>query len=243
MTWGARIRLLLGLLVVFAIVAACTLVFTQRQSRAESRSASITAESFTVGSAYPGTVTTMDAAVGDEVEEGETLFEVRSPQLARDLESDVVTADDLGMPVDDDGTYAIVSTVDGTLSEVLAPVGDFVQGGEVLATINRAGTLAVAAEFVLTPRDYGRIGEGSSVEVSLPDDQVVTGTVSTIDVDTVDGQASSTIVIDSKALAAEPIGGLYQPGTPVTATLQLRDDGPLAGAADAARDFLRKVGW
>ena len=36
---------------------------------------------------------------------------------------------------------------------------------------------------------------------------------------------------------------LAVPGTPVSATLSLRDDGPLAGPTDAAFDFLRKIGY
>ena len=44
------------------------------------------------------------------------------------------------------------------------------------------------------------------------------------------------------ALADQKISGLYRPGTPVVATLSLRDDGPLAGVSDSFRDFLRRMG-
>ena len=35
---------------------------------------------------------------------------------------------------------------------------------------------------------------------------------------------------------------LTKTGTPVVATLQLRDDGPLSGVSDGVFDFLRQIG-
>jgi hypothetical protein len=78
--------------------------------------------------------------------------------------------------------------------------------------------------------------------VLLPSQETLIGTVEGIDVDTVDGQALSTIRIESASLAEGPASGLFQPGTPVSVSIQLRDDGPLAGVSDALHDFLRKVG-
>ncbi|WP_298941832.1 HlyD family efflux transporter periplasmic adaptor subunit [uncultured Microbacterium sp.] len=242
MTWGARFRLAGGLLLVVAIVAAFTVIFAQRQTRAESTSAAMTAQEFDVGTTYAGTVTESLVEVGDDVTAGEDLFSVRSPALARDLATEAVTAEDFAFPVASDGSYVIVSTVDGTVSEVSAPVGDFVQGGQVVARIDQAGTLAVTAEFTLTARDYGRIADGSVVDLRLPNDLTVSGVVDDIDVDTVAGRATSVITVTSASLAAEDFGGLYQPGTPVVATVHLRDDGPLAGVTDAVGDFLRKIG-
>lgn len=242
MTWAARFRLTGGLLLVVAIVAACTVIFAQRQTRAESTSAAMTAQEFDVGTTYAGTVTESLVEVGDDVTAGAELFSVRSPTLARDLATEAVTAEDFAFPVAADGTYIIVSTVDGTIAEVSAPVGDFVQGGQVIARIDQAGTLAVSAEFTLTARDYGRIADGSVVELRLPNDSTVAGVVDGIDVDTVAGRATSTITVTSSSLAREDFGGLYQAGTPVVATVYLRDDGPLAGVTDAVGDFLRKIG-
>ena len=242
MTWANRIRLLFGLVALVAVVAACTIVFNQRQLRAESTTASIAAEEFSVGSIYAGTVTEQLVQAGDTVTAGETLFTVRSPLLARDLASEYVTAADLGVAVTADGTFPIAATVDGMVSEVLSPVGDFAQAGEVLATVDRAQTMTVEAEFTLTARDYGRITAGTSVEILLPDDRTIRGVITDIDVDTIDGQASSSITIESAALKAQAIEGLYRPGTPVRATLHLRDDGPLAGVTDMVRDFIRRIG-
>lgn len=242
MTWRSRIRLFVGIVGVLVIVAVCTVAFNQRQLRAESTSAAIEAERFSIGTVYAGTITEQLIEPGDEVEAGDTLFIVRSPLLARDLASEYVTAEDLGVDVEKDGTFPVRATVDGTVAEVLAPVGDFAQSGAVLATIDRAGSMTVTAEFTLTPRDYGRIGDGTFAEILLPDDRTIRGRVSDIDVETVDGRASSSITIESRALRARAIAGLHRPGTPVRATLTLRDDGPLAGVSDMLHDALRRIG-
>ncbi|WP_164743572.1 HlyD family efflux transporter periplasmic adaptor subunit [Microbacterium sulfonylureivorans] len=242
MTWPNRIRLFFGLLVVLAIVAVCTIAFNQRQLRAESASASIVSQEYSVGSIYAGTVTEQLVRAGDTVKAGDTLFLVHSPLLARDLASESITESDLGVPVDPDGTLAVTSSVDGTVSEVFAPVGDFAQSGEVLAAIDRAQTLTVEAEFTLTSRDYGRMSDGTIVDLLLPDDRSIRGIVTEIDVETVDGLATSTVTIESAALKAQSLEGLYRPGTPVRATLHLRDDGPLSGVSDMLRDFREQVG-
>lgn len=242
MSWGARLRLAVGLLVVLVVVAVGTLVFTQRQTRAVSTSAMLVAEEFAIGGSYAGTVTEQLVQTGDVVAAGDVLLRVRSPQLARDLASETVTADDLGVAVTADGTFDVVATVDGTVADIATPVGDFAQGGAQLATLERAGTLAVVAEFVLSARDYGRVAPGSVVMLTLPTDETIAGRVRTIDVETVEGSARSTMTVDSEALAALAGTGITQPGTPVRATVELRDDGPLAGVTDAVRDFLRKIG-
>lgn len=242
MTWPNRIRLFVGLVVVLALVGGGTLVFTQRQARVESDTAAITAEQFAVGAPYPGIVSASNVTPGAAVRAGDVLFEIRSPLLARDLATESVTADDLGVAVTAEGTFVVTAPVDGTVAESLAPVGDFVQAGEVLSRIDRDDTMGVTAEFTLTARDYGRIVSGATVDLRLPDDRTIAGKVVQIDVDTVAGEATAVITIDSAVLAARPIGGLHRPGTPVVATLHLRDDGPWAGVADAFGDLLRQVG-
>jgi len=242
MTWASRLKLLAGLVVVLAVVAGCTIVFTQRQNAVQSATAAIEAETLTVGAVYPGTVVDQLVQPGDTVAAGDPIVVVRSAQLVRDLEEEVITAGELDGVDVDAGTYRIVATVDGTVDTVDTPVGDFITGGGTAATIARAGSLTVAAQFVLSPRDYGRVATGAAVDLLLPDDDTIAGHVSKIEVETVDGQAKATVTVASDALTAGAGSALLQPGTPVRATLQLADDGPLAGAGDALRDFLRRLG-
>ena len=95
MTWAGRLKLFVGVLVVLAIVAGCTLIFTQRQSAAQSASATIEAESFTVGAVYAGTVVDQLVQPGDDVTQGQPLLVVHSVQLVRDLEDEVETPTEL----------------------------------------------------------------------------------------------------------------------------------------------------
>jgi hypothetical protein len=100
----------------------------------------------------------------------------------------------------------------------------------------------VDAKVLLSPRDYERIEKGASVDVVLPNNQIITGTVSTIEVATDQGKALTEVRVDSDALATDDLANVNQPGTPVTATVQLRDDGPLSGVSDMVFNFLRQIG-
>jgi multidrug resistance efflux pump len=242
MTWGNRVRLVLGLVLTLAIVAACTLVFNQRQHHAQSASAMLVSQRYPVGTDFGGIVTDQLVEEGDKVVAGQPLFTVRSLQLQRDLNSADSSAGDQIASVDVDGTATVVSTVDGVVSSVEVAQGGYAQAGGVLATVDRTGSLFVEAEFVLTARDYGRIEVGSAVDLRLPNQSTLPGRVAAIQVTTVDGQALSTLRIESDGLGDALTAGPFQPGTPVEATVELRDDGPFAGVTDAFSDLLRKVG-
>jgi len=70
----------------------------------------------------------------------------------------------------------------------------------------------------------------------------VTGTVSSIAVATEADQALTKLRIDAAGLHEGGNADLAKSGTPVVATVQLRDDGPLAGVGDAGFAFLRQIG-
>ncbi len=117
------------------------------------------------------------------------------------------------------------------------------QAGSELGTIHKADSLFVTSNFTVTPRDYGRIRNGAEVELRLPDDRTVTGRVKSVSVETnADGQAKTTVDVESRELSASPSSGITSPGTPVDATLHLQDDGELAGVTDMVRDFSRQIG-
>ena len=72
MTWTNRLRLIGGLIGVLALVAVLTIVFNQRQTQAQSLTATIGTDAYDVGAGYGGTVIEQDVrendvvAVGDE---------------------------------------------------------------------------------------------------------------------------------------------------------------------------------
>jgi multidrug resistance efflux pump len=240
MTWANRARLFFGMLMVIAITGASTIVFNQRQLQSTSLTATIESESYSVGTEYGGMVVRQHVEVGDTVVQGEPLLSIQSLQLERDLELGTVSSSRDG--IESDGTATVAASVDGTVSELAVTEGGFASGGSILATIDREDSLYVEAEFILSARDFARIEENARVEILLPDQRVLYGTVEEINVETVDGDAQATVRITSPDLIEGDSNGLVRPGTPLTAILHLRDDGPLAGVKDAYEDFKRKLG-
>jgi multidrug resistance efflux pump len=242
MTWGNRIRLVLGLVAVVVIVAACTALFTRRQAEATSTSATIAADTYVIGTDYGGTVVSERVRRGDVVRAGQTLFQVRSLALMQEIARNPVTFDTASYTVAKNGTMTFKATVSGTVSQVAVKQGDYVQPGSDLVKIDKAGSLYVTGDYTLSPRDYERVEAGRPVDVILPNQTVLPGRVEAVTVRTTAGQAEAQVTVASDDLKEGAYSGLVTPGTPVTATLHLRQDDVFAGARDATHDFLRKIG-
>ena len=242
MTWVNRVKLFAGLVGVFALVAVLTLIFNQRQAQVASASASIQAAEYPVGTDYGGIVIERLVDEGDAVNAGQPLFTVQSPTLQADVAEGLVSLENVAYSVSPDGVLTLTASIDGTVTGITTERGSFVQAGQVLATINRGGSLFVSAQFVLTSSDYAGIEEGAAVEIVLPNQARISGSLDSVEVMTVDGQAETTARVLSTGLADGEFNGLVAPGTPVSATLSLRDDGPLAGVGDGFHGFLRTIG-
>lgn len=242
MTWGNRVRLFFGSIGVIVLVAALTIVFNQRQHSATSDTATITAVDYPIGSTYSGTVTDVMVADGQQVRAGQALISVRSASLLHDLKQGVITAKSVGYSVSSSGVIQFESAVDGTVHGLQVQTGMFIPAGSTLLTVAKNGSLSVSARLSLTPTDYGRLAKGASVDLVLPDQTTVPGRVDQISVSSANSRAVAQIDITSAQLKDDGDGGLIQAGTPVTAVVHLKDDGPLAGVVDAGRALLRKVG-
>ncbi len=246
MTWTNRFRLLGGLIVVLLVVAGATLVLSQRESQVASRSASIEALPYSVGSDYAGTVVEQFVQEDDAVREGDKLLSIQSTTLLRDLAAEKREKrkhpESTAYTVNKDGILTLVATEPGVVSRIDARVGGFVSAGEPLASIDRQGSLHVLADFRVDPYDFARIEEGAEVDIVLPDHQRIRGQVARVGVDTVGGQADAQIEVSSGGLIDGQHGGLVSPGTPVTAIMHLRDEGPLAGVKNSLFALLEQVG-
>ena len=141
-----------------------------------------------------------------------------------------------------DGTLTLTATEPGIVSSVKAQVGGLVGAGQPLATIDRTGPLFVLAKFRVVSYDFARIEKNGRVEVVLPNHKRIAGVVSDVKVQTVGGEADAEITVTSKDLIAGSNDGLVEPGTPVTAILHLRDNGPLAGVKDSFFSLLEQIG-
>ncbi|HAM27067.1 MAG TPA: biotin attachment protein [Microbacteriaceae bacterium] len=242
MTWGNRFRLLGGLIVVLAIVAGATLVLNQRENQVASGSASINAISYAVGSDYAGSVVSESVKEGDKVKKGDPLMTIQSASLLRDMNSQKTVPESAAYTVSKDGTLTLTATEPGIVSDIKAQAGGLVGAGQPLATIDRTGPFFVFAKFRVDSYDFARVTKGARVEIVLPNHQRVMGTVSDVKVQTVGGKADAAIKVMSKDLIAGSHDGLVEPGTPVTAIMHLRDDGPLAGVKDSFFSLLEQIG-
>lgn len=243
MTWTNRFRLFGGLLAVLVLVAVLTLVFNHRQTQAQSLTATVKTDSYDVGASYGGTVIEQNVKENDSVAEGDDLFTMQSPQLQQDIANDIEVADTGAYDVDEKkGTITYKATVAGQVDQLPATLGTTITGGQTFAKITVTGSQYVLAQYLLTPREYERIESGATVQVLLPNNESISGTVSNIKVSTDRGNAATELRVDSPELAGASLATLTKDGTPVVATVRLRDDGPLAGVSDGIFTFLRQIG-
>ncbi|MDN4480778.1 HlyD family efflux transporter periplasmic adaptor subunit [Demequina muriae] len=156
---------------------------------------------------------------------------------SRDADTESASDDEEFSPL-----WTVTASASGTVAEVPTGVGGYIPAGGIVAEVFEDDSLYVSADFLLTPRDFDRLQIGAPVEVRLPDRTTVTGTVDEIEVATEDGAARAFVRVASEDIAHSDPAGLTAPGTPVHATVELRDDGPLAGLRDTATDFLEKIG-
>jgi multidrug resistance efflux pump len=242
MTWANRFRLFLGLIVVLVIVLACTLVLSQRETEVDSQSASVKAVTYSVGADYAGTVVTENVNQGDTVKAGQPLLTIQSATLAAALAARTKVPASTAYTVSTPGLLTLVATQPGTVSRIGAHVGGFVSAGSALASIDRSGSLYVLADFHLDPYDFSRVQKNARVDLVLPNQQQLSGTVSRITVTTIDGNADASVEVRSDQLVRGTHNGLVMPGTPISATLHLRPDGPLGGLRESFVSLLEKVG-
>lgn len=223
MTWRKRIGLAAGLLAVIVLAAGLTMIVNDNSGKIDGKSASLVAEEYPVGTDYSGTITQQFVQVGDEVKAGQPLFEVQSAGLERDLAQGLVTPENLTHEVKNDNTLVITATNAGQVDDIAYANGAFVPSNSTIATIQEAGTMYVEADFLLSAKDYARIPKNANVDITLPNNQQIEAKVSQINVSTENGEARTVVKAHSDQLANGT--GLFAVGTPVQATLHLKNDG------------------
>jgi|GEM_PF-391188 len=236
MRWTARLKLLLGVVLVLGIVAVATYHLNETRGRVTSTSAQVLGQDLTIGAPYAGLVLDRGVDVGTAVHQGETLFVVDSATLS--LAQSTGAHIPASTQVDGQGHLVVQATMDGTITAVKAEPGSYVQAGDQLATLQRANTLYVEAQFTLTPKEYARVPDKAAVLLHLPDGTTITGTADDVHVTTVDGKAQAVATVTSPQLGGH---GLVAEGAPVVAELELRNDGWVTRAGDRVRALLERV--
>lgn len=241
MTWSTRFRLFFGTLLVIALVGVLTIALSQRKGESTASSASIDAVTYEVGTDYAGAVVEQFVVRGDIVNAGDPIATIQSNDLVRDLNDDIIVRSSEVFRVNTDGTLTVTSAVTGIVLSVDVPQGSYAAAGAAVATIAAVDTLFVSAEFELSTADFARIVEGAPVAITMPDGARLAGTVGPVETTTVEGSALATVavVIDAEQFADQ--GGFILPGTPVTATMALRNDDMLANVTGLVRTVIADV--
>ena len=238
MTWASRFRLLVGTLLVLVLAALATYQLNQKKGVAASDSAQILARTYDVGTPYAGLVVDQMVDVGDTVTTGEPLFVIDSSSLQYDLKNGFAKPETEATQVDDQGRLVLLAAGDGTVTAISSERGTFVQSATELATVQRANTLYVQAEYTLTPNEYARVEDNATATVELPNHRTITAHVAKVKVETVAGQAQAVMTLTGAALQDGAQNGLVSAGTPVTAELQLRNNGVVTRTADSVKTYI-----
>ena len=238
MTWTSRIRLLASMLVVLVIAALATYQLNETRGVAVSDSAQILAKSYGVGTPYSGLVVDQLVDVGDAVTAGEQLFVIDSATLQYDVKNGFARASTEATQIDAEGRLVVLATGDGVVTDIASERGTFVQSATQLATVQRADTLYVQAEYTLTPTEYARVSEDATATVVLPNQRTITAHVSEVKVETVAGSAQAVLTLTGSSLRDGAENGLVSAGTPVTAELHLDNDGVVTRAAASVKTYL-----
>jgi multidrug resistance efflux pump len=239
MTWASRIRLVVGVIVVAVIAALATYQLNETRGVAQSDSAQILARTYSVGTPYSGLVVDQKVDVGDTVKTGDPLFVIDSATLQYDIRNGFARQATEATQIDPDGKLVILATGDGTVTKVGSERGTFVQSAAELATVQRAGTLYVQAEYTLSAKEYARVPDGADVTIVLPDQRTLPATVERNTVETVGGEAQAVFTITGDELVEGDGDGLVSAGTPVTAELHLTNDGVVTRTADSVKTYLK----
>jgi multidrug resistance efflux pump len=237
MTWAGRFRLLVGLLVVLVVAALATYKLNESRGIATSASAQILGKTYNVGTPYAGLVVNQAVDVGDAVHEGQTLFVIDAASLHSEKSAGVPETTHL----DDEGRLVVTASGPGIVTSLAATEGTFVQAASDLATVQRDGTLYVQAEYTLSAREYARVPDKASVTIVLPNQKQLAGHVDRVQVETVDGEAQAVVTVESDGLVQGDQDGLVSAGTPVVATLHLRNGGVVTTVSDAVKGYIADV--
>lgn len=244
MTWINRLKLWGGILGIAALVFSLTVLYNQRQSQVASISAAVDAPASVVGSSYGGVVTEVFVTPGDTVTAGQKLFTLSSLQLQQDVANGIKPGSTEAYVIDTTkGTITYKSVSAGYVAEIDAQPGSYLGSGSRMAVVVADGDRTVTAQFALDPTDYGRVEQGAVARIVLPNNQTVQGEVVGVQVQQDDeGTPITHVTIASDALTDPALVTLTRLDTPVTAIMELRDDGWLAGPSEAMLAFFTKIG-
>lgn len=219
MGFFARLRFLLGLLFIVGIVAALFLLLNYAMSNKSSHKATLETDAYVIKSEYGGVLRRQFVTPGDEVKEGDQLFEISSPSLTDALKNDRANEDSLLFEVASNGNMILLANAPGVVQQINYTDGSYIEVNTDIATIATQNARYVVAYYLLNAPDYARINRDNPIKVTLPDNKRFEAKVFDINLEQ-DGEQVFTVV---RARLPENASILptFTSGTPVSTTWQL----------------------
>ena len=241
MKFTSRLKFIIGILFVIAIVGALAVYLNGIMSVSQSSKAELAADSTSIGTDYPGLVVKQNVEEGDKVTKGQVLFEIQSAQLNDALTTRNVSVSSLPFSVDPVTNYIQLKASDnGVVEKIDYHAGSYAPAGGIVATVNTVGSLYVIAHFHLSPPDYARIVKTSKIDLRLPDNSTQQTTIFSIALES-NGNSTDTVV-KARIKNADISDFRFSVGTPVQATLQLSQDNWFQGLFTVIEQLFKPLG-
>lgn len=239
MTWLTRMKLLIGVAAVLALVGALSLRLDAEVRTVHGLQGALAAEDYEVGTDYAGVLVDQYVAPGDEVEPGDPLFALQSNRLRRDLASGLIRPEDSTYRIRDENTLMFRAATAGTVRDVDYVEGAFVPANTPIASLEVADTMFVTAQFQLRPAEYALLREARTMTVTLPNGTAIPATITDVSVEAGDNIAHTTVRAEAADLSDH---GLFGAGTPVSTSIQLPNHGLRASLGDLVTGLLTPRG-
>lgn len=237
MTIGKRLRFIIGMLVVFVLVAGGFLYLNYSMSNITSRSATLDADSYAVSVEYGGIIQKQYVDVGSEVKKNDPLFEINSSSLKEALDSKRVTKSGLLFSLTDNGNILLRSNNSGVIRQVNYPEGAYIPSNSQIAQLAVKDSDFVTAKFLLRAPDYSRIDKKKPLHVTLPDNTQLEAKIFDISLQQ-EGNNVYTIV-KARFDRTAKINPNFSPGTPLSATWQLQSNSWYTNTLDLLKKLIK----
>lgn len=221
MGFFARLRFLMGFVIVLVVIAGLFLFLNYRMSNITSQKATLETDSYAVSSDYDGVLRRQFVAPGDKIKEGDRLFEISSPSLTQAIRNNQVTKDSLLFEVTDTGNMIVLANAPGTVQQINFTDGSYIAAKSDIATIATSNARYVIARYLLNAPDYARINRANPIEVTLPDNSRFNATVFDISLEKDEGQVFT--VVRARLPKDAAILPTFTSGTPVATTWHLNN--------------------
>ncbi|MES2876300.1 MAG: HlyD family efflux transporter periplasmic adaptor subunit [Patescibacteria group bacterium] len=222
MRFFARLRLLIGIILVVVLVGGLFIYLNYAMSVVSSRSASLQADMNAVSVEYGGVIKKQYVEVGTAVQKDDPLFELTSSELSEALRTDRISTESLLFDVTGTGDILLRASNSGILGQVNFAEGAFVPARSPIATIAIDDSTYVTAKYSLQAPDYARINRNNTVDVTLPDNTRLNAKVFDIALEQ-NGDKVFTIV-KARFDKTVDISPIFSAGTPVSTSWQLENN-------------------